>query len=114
MRDPEHVAADVVRYVQLHAGEPISNADLASAVGVTLDELHRVVRQVFGQTSRQVIRRVRMDGVRAELLRSDPDTTTIPTIAKRWGFVHLARFSATYRAHCKESPEQTHRTTAAR
>jgi transcriptional regulator GlxA family with amidase domain len=113
MREPEHVAATVVRYVQLHAGEPIANADLAAAVGVNSEELHRVVRQVLGQTPQQVIRRVRVEGVRAELLRSDPDMTTIPTIAKRWGFVHLARFSAAYRAHCNESPERTHRTTAA-
>lgn len=109
MREPEHVAADVVRYVQLHAGEQILTADLAVAVavGVTSEELHRVLRQVFGQSAVQVIRRVRVDGVRAELLRSDPDMTTIRTIAKRWGFVHLSRFSAAYRAHCDESPEQT-------
>ena len=113
MREAEYVAADAVRYVQLHAGEPIANADLAAAVGVNSEELHRVLREVFEQTPRQVVRRVRVEGVRAELLRSDPRTTAITTIAKRWGFVHLARFTAAYRARCNEPPEQTHRRTAA-
>ena len=53
------------------------------------------------------VRRLRLDGVRAELIRADPWQVSVSEVAYRWGFTHLGRFAGAYRARYGESPSQT-------
>jgi len=52
------------------------------------------------------LRLVRFERVRDELLRGN-ESTTVTAAAMRWGFSHLGRFAAEYRARFKESPSET-------
>ena len=50
----------------------------------------------------------RLDRVRAELADAVPNSGVgVTDIATRWGFTHLGRFAAIYRARFGESPSET-------
>jgi AraC-like DNA-binding protein len=38
---------------------------------------------------------------------ADPGRTTVTDVAHRWGFDHLGRFAASYRARYHTTPSQT-------
>jgi len=102
---PEH---DRVRraleFVHAHAREPIGTPEIAAAAGLSARGLQQSLRRHLDQTPGDLLRNVRLDGARAELVRSDRDTTSVADVARGWGFGHLGRFSATYRARFGELP----------
>lgn len=53
------------------------------------------------------VRAVRLARVHDELRTSEPGLTTVTTIAQRWGFFHLGRFAAAYRARYHTTPSDT-------
>jgi transcriptional regulator GlxA family with amidase domain len=53
------------------------------------------------------VRKVRLDRVRADLLRSDPQRVGVTQIATQWGFMHLSRFARQYRDLFNELPSTT-------
>ena len=53
------------------------------------------------------VRKARLNRVRADLLRSDPQLVGVTEIATRWGFVHLSRFARQYRDQFNELPSAT-------
>jgi transcriptional regulator GlxA family with amidase domain len=52
------------------------------------------------------LRNVRLARVREALTRADR-SGSVTEIAVEWGFAHLGRFAAEYRAHFGESPADT-------
>jgi AraC-like DNA-binding protein len=50
---------------------------------------------------------VRLDRAQAQLSRPPSADTTVADIAHRWGFAHLGRFAAAYRARFGSTPSQT-------
>jgi AraC-like DNA-binding protein len=50
---------------------------------------------------------MRLERVRDELRSLDPTEATVTEIAYRWGFWHLGRFAARYRARFGEMPSET-------
>ena len=53
------------------------------------------------------LRRLRLDGVHAELSRCEPWEVSVSEVAFRWGFTHLGRFAGAYRARYGVPPSQT-------
>ncbi|WP_462323001.1 helix-turn-helix domain-containing protein [Halochromatium sp.] len=53
------------------------------------------------------LRLVRLNGARAELLSAVSDTTSVTSVAMRWGFLHLSRFARAYRQLFGETPSTT-------
>jgi AraC-like DNA-binding protein len=47
--------------------------------------------------------------VHEELATAPPGTVTVTQVAIRWGFAHLGRFAAAYRAVFAERPSDTMR-----
>jgi len=82
-------------------------ADLASIAGVGVRVLQESFRQHVGLSPLAYLRRLRLDGVHAELSRSDPQLVSVSEVAYRWGFTHLGRFAGLYRARFGVSPSQT-------
>jgi AraC-like DNA-binding protein len=102
---PRHVRK-VEEYLRAHAQEPISADQLAALAGISLRSLYSGFRQAFGVGPMLYLRQVRLDRARMDLL-GDPHADTVSGVALRWGFGHLGRFSAEYRARFGESPVES-------
>jgi AraC-like DNA-binding protein len=86
---------------------PYSAADLAEIAGVGVRLLQESFKQHVGVAPMAYLRRLRLDGVHAELVRSDPWQASVSEVAFRWGFTHLGRFAIAYRERYGESPSAT-------
>lgn len=85
-----------VAFVEHAAGEDIGLAEMAAAAGVSPRALQLAFRRHLDRTPTEHLRRVRLDGVRDDLL-SAPPGTTVAAVAHRWGFGNLGRFAVEYR-----------------
>ncbi len=99
--------APVVEYMQANAEEPLSPQELAKVGCMSVRTLHASFQQTFGESPMSYLRRMRLDHVRAELLRSDPATVRVTDVAMRWGFFHQSRFAQQYRERFGELPSAT-------
>lgn len=84
---------------------PISLEDLARAAGVSLRTLNVLCRRYHGATPMELLRNIRLDAARVQLL-TDP-VASITDTALTFGFGHLGRFSAYYFARFDELPRDT-------
>ena len=96
-----------VEYIHTHASETVTIADLAAVAGLSVRSVQESFRRVFDVSPLTYLRGVRLDRVRAELLELDPQAGVIGDVARRWGFAHLGRFSASYAERFGEYPKQT-------
>ena len=76
------------------------------ALGVGYRALDRAFKARLGHGPKNSILAFRLNGVRADLLSSDPDLP-IADLALRWGFWHMGDFARTYRAEFGELPSET-------
>lgn len=100
----------VEEFIQQHAADPVSLGDLAVVAGVSGRSLQSTFLRHRGCSPMEFLRRTRFERVRDEILHPD-HTTTVTSAAFRWGFLHLSRFAAEYRARYNESPSTTLRRT---
>lgn len=84
-----------------------SAKDLAATAGVGVRVLQEAFRRHVGVPPLTYLRRLRLDGVHAELSRADPALTSVGEVAFRWGFTHLGRFAGAYRERFGVPPSQT-------
>lgn len=96
-----------VEYVHEHAAEPVTISQLAAVAGLSVRSVQESFRRVFDVTPLTYLRQVRLDRVRAELLELGPQAGAVGDVARRWGFAHLGRFSASYLERFGEYPKQT-------
>ncbi|QYF95219.1 AraC family transcriptional regulator [Massilia sp. PAMC28688] len=101
---PRHVKR-VQEFLRANAGEPVSADQMALVAGVSLRSLYAGFKEYCGVSPMQYLRTLRLDGARQALL-SEPNCH-IATIAMRWGFAHLGRFSVEYKERFGESPSQS-------
>lgn len=99
--------APIVEYMEAHADEPLSPQELARVGCMSVRTLHASFQQTFGESPMSYLRRIRLDHVRAELLRSDPGQVRVTDVAMKWGFFHQSRFAQQYREHFGELPSRT-------
>lgn len=95
-------------YIDDHADEPITVADIAEAAHVTVRALQYAFRRHLDTTPLAHLRRVRLSHAHADLLAATPlDGTTVTDVAAHWGFFHPGRFAALYRAAYGCPPHRT-------
>jgi AraC-like DNA-binding protein len=99
-----------VDFIHAHAHEPLTVTDIADACGLSVRTLQDSFQRVLERAPMTYLREVRLHRVHTELLADDPKTTMVGEVARRWGFTHMGRFSATYAARYGEYPRQTLRT----
>ncbi|MDI5983342.1 AraC family transcriptional regulator [Halomonas sp. M4R5S39] len=104
---PRHVKR-VEEYIEEHAQEPLTPAQLAAVAGVSLRTLYTGFHDFRYQSPMEYLRNVRLHRVREALLAND-GSGSITEIAIRWGFTHMGRFSQIYRMTFGESPSETRR-----
>jgi len=94
------------RFMVDSAETAITVSDVAAHLGVSLRSLQAGFRHWRETTPNAFLRRARLRLVRDELARSGADAN-VTTIALRYGFSHLGRFSAYYQAAFGETPSAT-------
>ena len=102
--------APIVEYMEANADEALTPQELARVGCMSVRTLHASFQQTFGESPMSYLRRIRLDHVRAELLRSDPTQVRVTDVAMKWGFFHQSRFAQQYREHFGELPSRTLRT----
>ena len=86
-------------------------ADIAAAVGVSVPTLNRAFRQCHGVGPKAFVKLRRLERIRGELMKAEPQTTSVTEIATAHGFWHLSQFAADYKKAFHETPSQTVRRT---
>ena len=94
------------RFMADNAATPITVSDVAAHLGISVRSLQAGFRQWRATTPNVFLRRARLQLARDGLLRSNAEPN-VTTIALRYGFSHLGRFSAYYRATFGEMPSET-------
>jgi AraC-like DNA-binding protein len=90
-----------------HLDTPLRVADIATAVGISVPTLNRAFRRSYGMGPKAFVKQRRLDRVRSELQRADPQATTVTAIASRYAFWHLSQFAADYKRAFHETPSAT-------
>lgn len=92
-------------FIEAHLAVPISVAEVATAAGVGVRALQSSFRKDLGRTPIQYIIDRRLEKVHDELQRGG--STSISSVASRWGFVHMSDFSRRYRQRFGCTPSET-------
>lgn len=93
-------------FFEAHAGEPVSLADVAEAVGIGERSLQLAFRAVRGTTPREALAVIRLERARAMLLRP-AEGARVKEVAIQTGHGHVGRFAAAYRTRFGEMPSET-------
>jgi transcriptional regulator GlxA family with amidase domain len=93
-------------YIEAHAREPISLADIAAHSGVSIRTLSHSFKSFRHTSPIAALRDARLAGARGDLVAGGTDAT-VTKIAYRWGFNHLGRFSQLYHQRYGEQPLAT-------
>lgn len=109
---PGQASAAAVRraedYIEVHAEEPLSVADVAAAATVSPAELHAAFERHRGGTPLEYVRRVRLERAHGELRAADPASgVRVADVALRWGFPDPDAFAARYREMYGRPPDHT-------
>lgn len=97
-----------IAYIDDHAHEDISAADIAAAAHVTIRAVQHAFRRHRGITPMGYLRQARLQHAHQDLLAADPGTgVTVTDVAARWGFFHPGRFAHYYRNTYGCPPYQT-------
>ncbi|QLQ36356.1 helix-turn-helix transcriptional regulator [Micromonospora robiginosa] len=110
--EPRRVAPSVVRraqaYLEEHAAEPITVAQVAAACGVGPRGLQAAFQRHLGHSPLAYLRQVRLARAHRDLVAVDPARgATVAGIARRWGWSSPGRFAVAYREAYGEHPSET-------
>jgi AraC-like DNA-binding protein len=98
---------EAVELIRTHPEHPWTTASLARHVAVSARTLQEGFARCYGVPPSAYLRSVRLDRAHADLQAADPHTTTVASVAGRWGFLYLSRFAAAYRTKFGENPSVT-------
>lgn len=96
-----------IDYIDSRLDEDVSVSEVAAHVGCGVRALQLAMRRQLDTTPTQLVRSMRLERVRAELVAADPGTTRVADIALSWGFVNLGRFARYYFDRFGVHPSQT-------
>jgi len=94
-------------YIEQHAHEPLTVAQVASSAGVSVRALQQGFKRALGATPHQIIQRTRLERAHQDLVNASSDQATVAGISAKWGFPHAGRFAAIYHARYNTYPSAT-------
>ncbi|CAB3788802.1 hypothetical protein LMG28688_02761 [Paraburkholderia caffeinitolerans] len=94
-------------FIEERAHEPITVGNIAEHVGVSVSSIYAGFRKYRNTSPMHLLKSIRLNRVREQLLRSEPKSTTVTAVAYRWGFAHLGHFTTDYKRWFGESPGET-------
>ncbi len=98
-------------YIEQHAHEPLTVAQVAGWAGVSVRALQQGFQRSLGATPHQIIQHTRLERAHQELLVSNAEEATVAGIGAKWGFPHAGRFAALYHARYSVYPSAALRDT---
>jgi transcriptional regulator GlxA family with amidase domain len=96
----------VLDYIDQHANEPLTTADLTQVAGVSARGLQDGFQKQVGMSPMAYVRNARLERAHADLL-ANPTSMSVTDVAMRWGFFHLSRFAGQYRRRFGVLPSTT-------
>lgn len=94
-------------FIEERAHEPITVGTIAEHVGVSTSSLYTGFRKYRNTSPMHLLKSIRLNRVREQLLKSDPKNTTVTAVAYQWGFAHLGHFTTDYKRWFGETPGET-------
>lgn len=94
-------------FIEERAHEPITVGTIAEHVGVSTSSLYTGFRKYRNTSPMHLLKSIRLNRVREQLLTSDPKNTTVTAVAYQWGFGHLGHFTTYYKRWFGETPSET-------
>ncbi|MGI0488588.1 helix-turn-helix domain-containing protein [Pantanalinema rosaneae CENA516] len=94
-------------YMRSHLEAPITLMSLCKALHISERPLNYGFQEVFGTSPMAYLKTLRLQAVRTQLQRADPETTAIAEIANRFSFQSLGHFSRDYKTMFGELPSDT-------
>jgi AraC-like DNA-binding protein len=88
-------------------GNPVSLTDLCAATGVSHVTLSHAFMVVCGCSPMAYFKKRRLTDARLALLRAEPETNLVKSVALEAGLTHMGRFSAEYHQLFGELPTTT-------
>lgn len=108
---PPAAVRQAAAFIEGHADQPVSLAEIAAAAGVTGRALQYAFRRHYSTTPSGYLRRIRLEHARHELRAAQPGSgVTVAAVARQWGWANPAHFAAAYRRQFDQPPSQTLRT----
>jgi AraC-like DNA-binding protein len=96
-----------VEIIEEEAHLPLTLSAIAARSHVSVRALQQGFRRYLDTSPMAYLRDVRLHRAHQTLLRSDPSTVTVASVAYQWGFTNLGRFAAAHAARYRETPTQT-------
>ncbi|PCN48764.1 hypothetical protein Csp2054_04055 [Curtobacterium sp. 'Ferrero'] len=104
---PSDAVGRALQYIDDHAAEPMTTADIAAAARMSSRGLQQAFVRADLPSPMTALRETRLRLVRDALRHADPATTTVGAVAVAWGFGHLGRFAGYYEQAFGELPSVT-------
>lgn len=101
-----HALIRALDYIKQHECEPLTVGEICQATNTPLRTLSRAFQEKFELSPKAYVKRLRFNGVRNELLQTDPGAK-VCDVANYWGFWHMGQFARDYRALFGELPSET-------
>jgi len=95
------------KYLLSRPDEPVTIAQLCSAIGVSRRKLQYCFREALGYNPLHYLRAVRLNHVRRAIKNEASAHVSVQDVAARWGFWHLSHFAADYKYMFGELPSET-------
>jgi len=94
-------------FMEDNLASPIGICDVVTSSGVSMRTLYHGFHSCHGVAPMTWLKHRRLSRVHDELRSADPGEMNVTEVATRWGFYHLGRFAADYRARFGLLPSQT-------
>ena len=109
---PRHVR-QAIDFMHANMHRPLTMIDVAEAAGIGVRSLHIGFRQSKETTPGAYLRRIRLEAIHRELSLPE-NRLPVNEVALKWGFTHMGRFAARYRATYGVYPSETARQASCR
>lgn len=103
----EKIALMIRDQVYGHIEGSLTISALAEQYDISEKTLQNSFRSLFGFTPKRFIRQLKLNLVKKELISNTDPKLTIRKAAKKWGFLHMGRFSQYYTELFGENPSRT-------
>jgi len=94
-------------YIETYKHRPIRVSELTQTAEISERSLYRLFHERFSITPKAYLDKLRLNGVRLDLIKSSGSDTKIHHIANVWGFWHMGKFAADYKYLFGELPSET-------